>query len=433
MRRTLFVAAVLFSSFLGGALAQIISGGGPLININAIADAFRARHNLNVIDDGSADNTGATDASVAIQGVINSAAVSNSAVYIPCGTYLINFATLSIPDNTKIFGAGKCAILKTGSSLANNAAWGAVYPAHPLRAVLTNSNYTSGNSNITIEDVAIDISVAAVNTFAVFIYKGTGVRVARVSVTGNASGGALSEDGVAFLASNDGEVRDSRVVNIANACYDQWEGSSDISVINNYCDASNNGVAFGVLVSGFKTDFSPATTSRAKVIGNTIKNTPSVGVWVQGGWNAISGGGALYGQVTDSVVIGNNIDNVTTFHGVRVSDAARIVIGSNTIRNVNRSAVILQSENAGNQSDISVTGNIISGCNQAVAASACMLFGTTTTNSLFVANRISGAAQNYDVQINTGSSVNLIEANLMDAGGTGRILDNGTSDQIHDP
>lgn len=441
MNRIIFIAVSLVLSIVG-AVAQTPNQSGMVPNspsfaspfistggVTASSSANRWGHNLNVVDDGGVDNTGATDVSATFQAVISAAAAANSAVYVPCGTYLVNSVTLTLPSNTKLFGAGACAIIKQGASLVANAAFVALYGGTG-RLVLANSNFTSGNSNIVVEDLAFDTTLSSgAVSHAVFFYKGTNIQVSRVFVTGN---GVASNDGVAFVASNDAQVRDSRVVNVSNACYDTWEGSDSISIVDNYCDNQSVTNAYGILATGMNTANAPATTTKIRIIGNTIKNTGQSGIWVQGGWNQVSGGGALYGSISDVVVAGNTIDTVTTFHGIRVSDALRVSISSNTIRTVQKNAVNVQSENLGTQSDVSIIGNVISGCNVVVGANPCILFSTTTTNSQFVGNRISGAVQNYDVQIVAGSSNVIIADNSMDTGSSGRILDSGTLDQIID-
>jgi hypothetical protein len=180
------------------------------------------------------------------------------------------------------------------------------------------------------------------------------------------------------------------------------------------------------------TNLTPATTVRARIIGNTIKNAGQLGIWVQGGWNQLGGGSATFGSVTDTIISNNTIDTVTQFHGIKISDAARIVVASNTINNVQRNAINIQSEATGTQSDISITGNLINGCNLVAGANPCVLFSTTSSNSHFIGNRIVGVGQNYDAQITAGSNSITVASNTMDTGGTGRLLDAGTGTQFVD-
>src|ERR1700733_4061748 len=387
-----------------------------LPSASTVANATAPTGFINVMSPAyGVDNTGAIDAAPAIQAAINAASATNSPIYFPCGTYLISSNGLSLPNNAQIKGAGWCTILKMSATLASG-----------------NIISVASVSNVIISDIQLDSTLAVTGTHAIHLNAATGVRIDRVFVQGNGSGGTNAQDGIAITSSSDVITTHSRVVNVKNACYDQWGGSSDITYAENYCDVSSITGAYGILVTGMNTDLTPATTVRAKIIGNTVKNAGQAGIWVQGGWNQVTGGGATFGVVSDTVITDNIIDTVTTFHGIRVSDSTRITISSNIIKTVQVDAIQVQSENAGAQNNILIAGNIISGCNGAAGANSCILLSTTTTASQVIDNNISGTAQNYSVQITSESSGNVIANNLMTAGGTGRILDSGTLDQVID-
>lgn len=96
---------------LAGSLVPVVQNGATVkTTISQI------RQFVTVLDYG-ADNTGATDASTAIQNAVNAGA---NEVYFPAGTYLIN-NPVQIPPNVSLRGAGKGAtIIQGGSNISAN-------------------------------------------------------------------------------------------------------------------------------------------------------------------------------------------------------------------------------------------------------------------------------------------------------------------------
>jgi hypothetical protein len=384
---------------------------------------------LNVTNFGATGN-GTTDDTAAIQSAVSAGAGANSYVYFPCGTYLINSVSITISNNTRLVGAGRCAVIKGGALLANSpngSIVGLPVSNPPWRLVMTNGDWVNGGSNIIIEDLKFDLTVAApsatASTSALLFNKVNGARIENVSVVGDASGGAGSADGIGFISSSNYSVAHNSVVNVNNACYDNWGGGTDFVIEGNFCDQKFVSSAYGILITGQFTNLTPATTARGRVIDNVIRNAGPTGIWVQGGWNQATGGGATYGSVVDVTVTGNVIDTITKFHGIRVSDSSRINISNNAIRSPSATAITVSSEYLGNQTDLIINGNVISQCNASAGANPCVFFGSTNSKMVFSNNRIVGSGQSYDVQISNSSSNVVITGNSMDSGSAGRIQD----------
>jgi hypothetical protein len=70
---------------------------------------------LNVVTQYSADPTGVTDSTTAVQNAITAAVSASTAVYLPAGTYLISSA-LSVTGSIRLTGDGTASILKSTAS-----------------------------------------------------------------------------------------------------------------------------------------------------------------------------------------------------------------------------------------------------------------------------------------------------------------------------
>jgi parallel beta-helix repeat protein len=373
------------------------------------------------VTDFGVDTTGATGASAKI----NLAVTAGRRVFFPCGTYLID-APIFLPSNTDVGGAGACTVLKISATLATDtsAQFGV------LRHVFTNNNYTSGNTDIYVHDLSIDNTsgpTTGAHIHALGFYKVTRAGVYNITIT--SASGKLMDDGTAFVASKEYYVRNNKIYGTINACIDQWEGVTDFDVSGNVCDGL--GLAnYGILVTGMGTAGAPFTSQRGTIRGNVVNNFPGAGIWLQGGWNGVSGAGSTIGLVKKIEVVGNSVNGVSGYHGIYLSDAKLNTVVGNTIENVGRLGIVVTSENNGLSSENVISDNVVVSCNAAAASSPCInLTGYASYNTLNN-NTISGAAQTYSYVINGGATGNIIRGGITPVGTSGDISDGGTGTQI---
>lgn len=356
---------------------------------------------------------------------INAALAAGVFFKLPCGVFLID-APLIARSGSNIGGSGACTVLKISPSLATDtsAQFGT------LRHVVTNSDYTSGNTDIYVHDLVIDSTAGpttGVHIHAIGFYKVTRAGVYNVEI--RSAAGQLLDDGTAFVASKEYYVRNNRIYGTINACIDQWEGSTDFVISGNLCDGLNL-QNYGIVVSGFGTNAAPATTQRGLIANNVIRNFPGAGIWLQGGWNGVSGGGATYGLVKKISVVGNNISNVQGYHGVYLSDAKYNSIVGNTLETIGRVGIVISSENTGLSSENIVSDNVIASCNTAASGDPCILLTPYASYNTINNNTISGTAQPYSIVVNGGATGNIIRGGVTPVGASGDVSDAGTGTQV---
>lgn len=368
-----------------------------------------------------ADPTGFTSSTTAFQNAIS----ANKKVVIPCGTYLFT-GPVFVPSTTEIEGFGACSVIKINSTYATDTST----PFGILRHVFTNNNYAAGNTDIYIHDLAIDGTsgpTSGAHMHALGFYKVTRAGVWNLTITSGA--GLLMDDGVAFVASKGYFVRTNKIYGTINACIDQWEGATDFDVSGNLCDGLNL-ANYGIVVSGFGTNGAPFTSQRGSISNNVVKNFPGVGIWLQGGWNGVSGGGATYGLVKKIEVVGNNISGVNDYHGIDLTDASNNSIVANTLENIGRNAVVVSSENSGASTNNVIATNAISSCNAAAHSEACILLTPYAHYNTLSDNTIAGTAQTYSIVINGGATGNVIRGGVTPVGIIGDVSNGGTATQL---
>lgn len=364
---------------------------------------------------------GTTDDTAAAQAAIN-ATPANSAVFFPCGTFLINSVTLTFPSNIRITGSGTCTIFKQGASLALNAPFGVLWPSNPTRTLLTNSDYTSGNTNVQIDHITFDTTGApAGSTHALLCYKCTDVLVDAIKGTGAGVAGGAG-DLTAFVQSTRYTITNSSGFELSNACFDQWQGSSYFTIANNTCD--NVGTGGGAItVTGINTDGSSGTTSSHGIIANNkITRATGGGIWIQGG---VTGG--VTGSVTDVVVTNNVID--TALLGIRASEASYITIKANNIQNTTSFGIAAVGEAAtGGGTNLVVTDNTLRAVGTGGSIEAIAL-SNNSSSGVIAGNRISstGSSYTYCITLGTAARGNQVYGNSCDTGATGRISDANTT------
>lgn len=356
---------------------------------------------------------------------INAAISANRKVWAPCGTYLIDIP-IQVPSTTDISGLGPCTVFKVSSTLApdTSVAFGT------LRHVFRNIDYTAGNTDIYIHDLAIDNTsgpTTGAHIHALGFYKVTRAGVYNITIT--SASGKLMDDGTAFVASKEYYVRNNKIYGTINACIDQWEGVTDFDVSGNVCDGLNL-ANYGIVVSGFGTNAVAFTSQRGSISNNVVKNFPGVGIWLQGGWNGVSDGGATYGLVKNIEVVGNNISSVNGYHGIDLTDASNNSIVANTIENIGRNAVVVSSEKSGASTNNVIATNAIDSCNAAAAGEPCILLTPYAHYNTLSDNTIAGTAQTYSIVINGGATGNVIRGGVTPVGTIGDVSDGGTATQL---
>ena len=258
------------------AATQTIMGQG------AAADPICGQQIISVKSYG-ATGDGTTNDTAAMQAAITAGA-GVATVYVPCGTYLIS-STLTLPSSSTLTGAGNCAIIKESASMTANAPFGVLWPSNATRLLLSNSDFTSGNSNIIVSNIAFDLTLAAAGAanHAFMCYKCSQVDIDNILVTGD---GIHANDGTAFVQSSKYIVRNSKVVNVSNACYDQWQGSTSFSIIDNICNTvtgTGGAGGVGIVATGAYTNATAATpVSVVSISGNKVFNTNQTAIWIQG-------------------------------------------------------------------------------------------------------------------------------------------------------
>jgi len=299
-----------------------------------------------------------------------------------------------------------------------------------LRHVFRNIDYTAGNTDIYIHDLAIDNTsgpTTGAHIHALGFYKVTRAGVYNITIT--SASGKLMDDGTAFVASKEYYVRNNKIYGTINACIDQWEGVTDFDISGNVCDGLNL-ANYGILVTGMGTAGAPFTSQRGTIRGNVVKNFPGIGIWLQGGWNGVSGGGATYGLVKKIEVVGNSVNGVSGYHGIDLTDAKFNTVVGNTIENIGRNGIVISSENTGLSSENVVSDNVIVSCNTAAAGEPCILLTPYASLNVLAHNTISGTTQTYSIVLNGGATGNIIRGGITPVGTIGDISDGGTGTQI---
>lgn len=360
---------------------------------------------------------GSTDDTTNLQAAITAAA--GGTLRVQAGT-CITSATLTIPSNARITGQGWSTIIKATSGFANytpfftdTGATGAF--------IFTNNNYSGGNSNIIIDNIATDFSAAVATGHNILLRNVTHGRVIHVWMNGN-------QDGIAITKSTDVGAHYSLATNCKNACFDGWDGNTDIEYSFNEAQPTGS-VSYGLLQTGTNTLVTASTpVSNVRFIGNKITSAALVGIWIQGGYNA---SGPVVGSITDVVVAGNVINTVTADHGIRMSEAARVTVANNVIRNTALEGINVSAEGAGATgcTDCVISGNVISGVNTSNTGSTNAIDIGNSTNVLVTGNRVVSSSPNYAVGVNIAStSTNTaVTGNLVDAGSTSAFANAGTS------
>ena len=385
---------------------------------------------VSVIDLPGVDPTGATDSSLGILAAIGS---GGHKVVFPCGTYVVS-QVLLLPSNTEISGSGTCTIVKASLTISANTQWYTVLPGHVAINIFANADFANGNSNISVHDITLDASSVFMH-IASFVHSNH-ITIANIRFLGGI--GVPTNDAISFVGSSYYSITNSYCSNVANACYDQWDGSHDFVISNNIADgggSARHGILINGLSSGNATYHNQSnTTFNGMVTGNTITNTKSLGIAAYG---LCSSYGPVCGTVHDITISNNTVDTVSntisglSYFGILV-DGTDMVVTGNIIKNTYQSAIWIGRGNTAT-TRVTVTNNTISDANMGYASStkptvASAIDVTNASDHVTLkGNIVSGSHQKYALSIAAGVTNTSVCAGTMATGTAGLISDLGTA------
>ncbi len=407
---------------LGLPAAYTASGTNPATQL--VQD--RLRKIVLATDDSGVDFTGVTDSYVGINRLI---AAGNVTLKFPCGTYKIG-GTLSLPNGTVMDGQG-CAKIVLAATMANDPMWNAG-PGSGGNGKTGFANIdVAGNAGLIVKGFTIDGSGAPSNTHLIRFYKSTNVQVENNYCIGSTATGTPSnvQDCIAFVNSSRYTVQNNTCTFMRNACYDNWDGSTDGTIVNNYVDGwdgSINSLAYGVLLNGISTAYTANTSSRFTIRGNIIKNVGQVGIWVAGLYHSPT---TTVGNVTDAVVA-NNVIQTSSLNGINVADAQRTMVSDNIVRNTGGDAIRVGSQFATGVTDTTtVANNIVEGSNTTSSGSGISIINAASNTTVSGNQILAGgsASENFAISASAGTTnTNIVNCGRMVAGGFGTFADGGT-------
>lgn len=366
-------------------------------------------------DDSGVDPTGATDSAAGINRLIASGGVG---LKFPCGTYLIS-AVIAAPNNTDIDGQN-CATIKLSASLSIDPMWALIPGSSGSGKTGIANKLVAGNSNISVRNITVDGTLAPSNTHLIRFYKGSGINVSGVKCVGPGTDNV--QDCIAMVQTDGYSVRNNSCVGIRNACYDQWDGSSN-GVISGNTVTGGGVLSYGILINGIATDYSVNTTKKIVVSGNIVNDVKSVGIWVGGLYNAGTG---TFGVVNDVVVTGNLVDT-SNLHGILVSDGNRNIVNGNVIRNTAADGVRVGSQSTGTTDTTTVSNNIVDNSNTSSGSYSAFHATALASRTIFSGNQVLGSLHQYAVSASAGTTyTNIVNCGPMAAGIFGTIGDGGT-------
>ncbi len=239
---------------------------------------------------------------------------------------------------------------------------------------------------------------------------------------------------VASIRSSNYMIRHNRIDLISptglpyhDGIIDQWDGCHDFRVIDNDIDGHNIG-KYGVLVTGQATDGTANACHDFDIEDNHVQRVSQLGIW-DNGRNGIN---------YAFKIAGNQVKNVTAFHGIAVSDSRDGRVYGNLIDGVAGNGVRLFSETGAGgtfgTSNIALADNVIKNTNQAGSGSstdgAAIAIVNTSTNGTVSGNVVDGTQHTYALSLGASTSNINAETNAFVAGTLGTTLDSGASNYV---
>jgi hypothetical protein len=347
---------------------------------------------------------------------------------IPCGTFIAE-RVIDLPSNTEIEGAGPCTILKMAGSMKPNINWFRVPGIKTApRNIFSNADFISGNTNIHIHDLTLDGTDSAGNAHLASFYNTSQMIVERIRFIG--SGTSTVQDGVSFVHSEKYKVAASFGYNMANACYDQWDGVHDFVIVGNVCDGQGR-TLYGILVNGLDSNRTRNISHHGVINSNELINLSDMGINVSGLWN-LSQSAPDYGEVKSIRILNNTISNVRKFYGIRVADGRNILLRDNTINNVGRNGLRIGSQYRGVTSCVDATENKIINSNRASVSEDAIRIVNNADRVRLRSNIVLNGGHRFAVRIDDGVTETTVEPGSMTRGDLGFISDGGRGTTIQD-
>lgn len=334
------------------------------------------------------------------------AALAQGNVLIPEGDFAIS-KTIKIPSNRKIWGFGyKSRVYGASTFVPTVMGWA----GGPLPVVFANDGIESSasNTNIEIDNVYSDWTVAPGQAHHVHFRNTTGCRVRNSYFRAGA-------DGTAFTMSSDYQVTGNTAWDTRNCAYDQWENSHDGLVANNIAHIS---FGYGMLATGDTSLNTPGTTYGIHFVNNQIHgdgtSNSGIGLWLQSGSNATS-------VCHSCVAVGNRFDGFDVC--IRLTGGGRHTVTSNRGYNGKVSGISLSAEVAGFGTMANIIGhNQLEICGN--AASAPIHVQDNSGSNIIEGNRsVNHNGANYAVILEASAFINTVRNNDLDAGTIGVVID----------
>jgi hypothetical protein len=373
------------------------------------------------VKDFGAVGDGVADDTAAIQACVNA-----GHTYFPAGDYKIS-STILIPSNRQVSGDGYAShIFGSTSFVSTNMTWaGGVLPV-----AFGNSNIvlSGANTNIEIFNLYLDWTAA----------KATGnpsIQAGHLIHMRNTTGCNVhhcyfrkGDNSTAYTMSSNWQVTNNVTYESTETCYDTWENSFDGLIANN---TGYTIFGEGMLATGDTSLNAPGIVYNISFLNNIMVGggtaNDTVGVWLQSGSNATS-------SCHNCRVIGNYF--IGYQYGVRATGGGHHVISDNHVYDCSIAGIHLSYEVLTYASKASVVSNNVIEISGGSGGGFPIFLQGNASNNIISGNRVIGSyasSATYSLNLDTATIGNVVSDNLMDAGSSGIIIDQGTSNIVGYP
>ena len=358
--------------------------------------------------------------------VIVAALGAGSSVRLTCGSFYVSNAVL-LPSNSDLGGSGPCTQLISTSSLVHNPQWTAV-GATAVYDIISNNAFIAGNSNIHLHDMSVLIQSPPGNETIANFYNTTGVTVDHLYCVGD--GSSSSADCTEFEASSYYIVSHNIASGLANACYDQFAGSSNFTIADNVCNGTISLTRYGVIVNGIASipggAYTAETSHDFTVTGNQISNILDYGIYV-GGLSASSVNGLIRG----AVVTGNTIASVGDWC-ILITNGSDVVASGNHCYNPGQYGIVVESVPSATNTinHVILANNTVSNASSSSSGTYDAIYvGITASDVSIDNNTIIGTTHRWAVNVAAANTLISIKetTNQLAAGAAGQINDLSTT------